>query len=89
MDAMGGGAGGDYSSAPTRSFRVIDDPAAYLYDADTFLEWILKMQNGNFAGNMMLAWGTIPLQIQTKSIEELRQTFAEMHITLRQIGVDE
>ena len=63
MDAMGGGAGGDYSSAPTRSFRVIDDPAAYLYDADTFLEWILKMQNGNFAGNMMLAWGTIPLQI--------------------------
>lgn len=55
------GGGADYSSAPSRAFKVSDDPTAYLYDADTFLEWILKIENGNFAGNMMLAWGTIPL----------------------------
>lgn len=77
----------DYS-APPRAIKVSRENTGYIYDPHTLLDWILKIKNGNYAGNMMLSWGTIPLQIQTKSIEELRQTFAEMHLTLRQIGVD-
>ena len=39
IDGIPGG-GGEYSSVPSRAFKVSDDPTAYLYDADTFLEWI-------------------------------------------------
>jgi hypothetical protein len=38
---------------------------------------------------MMLNWGSIKLQLQTKSIEELRRKYSELNVTLRQIGVDD
>jgi hypothetical protein len=34
-------------------------------------------------------WGKIKLNIQTRSLEDLRKKFHELNITLRQIGVDE
>ena len=54
-----------------------------LYDA------ILKLNNPNFAGNPNLQWGKIKLQLQTRSLDDLRRKFHELNVTLRQIGVDE
>ena len=53
------------------------------------LDAILKINTINFAGNLMLSWGQIKLQLQTRSLEELRKKFNELNVTLRQIGVDD
>lgn len=53
------------------------------------LDAILKINSINFAGNLMLSWGQIKLQLQTRSLDELRKKFNELNVTLRQIGVDE
>jgi len=50
---------------------------------------MIKMSNPNYAGNQGLIWGKIKLQLQTKSLDELRRKFHELNVTLRQIGVDE
>ena len=36
-----------------------------------------------------MSWGSIKLHLQTRSLEELRQKFVELHVQLRQVGVDE
>lgn len=53
------------------------------------LDAVLKINTINFAGNLMLSWGQIKLQLQTRSLDELRKKYNEMNVTLRQIGVDE
>jgi hypothetical protein len=50
---------------------------------------MIKLHNSNFAGNQSLSWGKIKLQLQTKNIDELRNKFHELNVTLRQIGLDE
>ena len=49
----------------------------------------MKLPSPNFQGNSNLSWGSIKLQLQTRSLEELRQKFVELNVSLRQIGVDE
>jgi len=41
---------------------------------------ILKINSINYAGNSMLSWGQIKLQIQTRSLEELRHKFTELNV---------
>ncbi len=53
------------------------------------MDAILKINTINFAGNLLLSWGQIKLQLQTRSLDELRKKYNEMNVTLRQIGVDE
>ena len=36
-----------------------------------------------------MSWGLIKLHLKTRSLEELRQKFVELNVSLRQIGVDE
>jgi hypothetical protein len=60
-----------------------------IYDWKMFYEQILKINSFNYAGNSSLSWGQIKLQIQTRSLEELRNKFIELNVQLRQIGMDE
>lgn len=36
-----------------------------------------------------MSWGSIKLQLQTMSVEDMRKKFNELNVTLRQIGVDD
>ena len=60
-----------------------------IYDNNMLYDHITKLSNPNFAGDNNLVWGKIKLNIQTRSLEDLRRKFHELNITLRQIGVDE
>jgi hypothetical protein len=60
-----------------------------IYDWKMFYDQILKINSINYAGNSVLSWGQIKLQIQTRSLEELRHKFTELNVQLRQIGMDE
>jgi hypothetical protein len=53
------------------------------------LDAILKLNTINFAGNLLLSWGQVKLQLQTRSLDELRKKYNEMNVIYRQIGVDE
>lgn len=53
------------------------------------LDAILKINTINFAGNLMMSWGQVKLQLQTRSLDELRKKFNELNVNYRQIGVDE
>jgi hypothetical protein len=53
------------------------------------METCTKLSSPNFSANPGLSWGTIKLQLQTRSLEELRHKFVELNVVLRQIGVDE
>ena len=61
----------------------------FIYDGNMLYDTMIKMSNPNYAGNQSLIWGKIKVQLQTKSLEELRRKFHELNVTLRQIGVDE
>jgi len=61
----------------------------FIYDSSMIYDTMIKMNNPNYAGNQSLIWGKIKLQLQTKSLEELRRKFHELNVTLRQIGVDD
>ena len=54
-----------------------------LYDA------VVKINSVNYAGNLSLYWGSVKLQLQTRTVEEMRKKFNELNVTLRQIGVDD
>ena len=60
-----------------------------IYDCNMLYEQILKLNNPNYAGNQSLAWGKVKLQLNTRSLEDLRRKFSELNVTLRQVGVDE
>ena len=53
------------------------------------MDAILKINTINFAGNLLLSWGQVKLQLQTRSLDELRKKYNELNVTFRQIGVDE
>jgi hypothetical protein len=61
----------------------------FIFDNNSMYDAILKINTINFAGNLMLSWGQVKLQLQTRSLDELRKKFNELNVTLRQIGVDE
>ena len=44
---------------------------------------MIKINNPNYAGNQSLIWGKIRLQLQTRSLDELRRKFHELNVTLR------
>jgi len=60
-----------------------------MYDWKTLYETILKISSINYAGNPSLSWDNIKLQLQTRTLEDLRRRFVELNVTMRQIGVDE
>jgi len=60
-----------------------------IFDNNMLFDHISKLNNPNFAGDNNLVWGKIKLNLQTRSLEDLRKKFHELNITLRQIGVDE
>jgi len=62
---------------------------ASLYDWKTFYEQVLKTCSSNYAGNHNLNWGVIKMNLQTRSLENLRKKFVELNVTMRQVGVDE
>lgn len=62
---------------------------ASLFDWKVFYEQVLQTASSNYAGNRNLDWGTIKLNLATRSIEELRQKYIEMNVTMRQVGVDD
>lgn len=61
----------------------------YIYESSALLEQLGKISNGNYAGDPALLWGEIKLQLQTRSLPELRRKFHELNVTLKQIGIDE
>ena len=62
---------------------------ASLFDWKVFYEQVLQTASSNYAGNRNLDWGTIKLNLATRSIEELRQKYIEMNVTMRQVGIDD
>jgi hypothetical protein len=62
---------------------------ASLFDWKVFYEQVLQTASSNYAGNHNLDWGTIKLNLATRSIEELRQKYIEMNVTMRQVGIDD
>jgi hypothetical protein len=60
-----------------------------IYDCNHLYEHITKLSNPNYAANQSLIWGKMKLQLNTRSMVELRQKFHDLNITLRQIGVDD
>lgn len=61
----------------------------YIFDHNAMLDAILRINTINYAGNLLLSWGQIKLQLQARSLEELRKKYNELNVTLRQIGVDD
>lgn len=62
---------------------------ASLYDWKLFYDQILKINSVNYAGNSNLNWGTIKLNLQSKSLDEIRNQLLELNVQMRQIGMDE
>ena len=60
-----------------------------LYDWKVFYEQILRINSSNYAANPSLSWGGIKVQLQTRSLEEIRRRFVELNVQMRQIGMDE
>lgn len=60
-----------------------------MYDHEMLYDTITKISSANFAGIPSLSWGSIKLQIQTLTVDEMRKKFNELNITLWQIGVDD
>ena len=69
--------------------KEIPLPKDVLYDTNTFLEAIMKIKSNNYEPDPALAWGSIKVMLQTKTLEELRQKFTELNVALRQVGIDE
>ena len=65
------------------------DVRSTLYDPTMFLNAILKIKSSNYEADPALAWGSIKVILQTRTLEELRQKFSELNIALRQVGIDE
>jgi len=64
-------------------------PRIFIYEISALMTAILKIKSDNYAADPALGWGSIKVNLQTRSLEELRTKFAELNIALRQIGVDE
>ena len=64
-------------------------PRVILYEASSFLAAITKIKSENYAADPTLAWGSIKVMLQTRSLEELRAKLAELNVALRQVGIDE
>lgn len=47
------------------------------------MDAILKLNTINFAGNLLLSWGQVKLQLQTRSLDELRKKYNEMNVIYR------
>ena len=43
----------------------------------------MNINNPNYAGNQNLIWGRIKLHLKTKNLDELRNKFHELNVTLR------
>lgn len=74
---------------PNKDCAFLGGELPFVFDHNLMLDAILKINTINFAGNLMLSWGQVKLQLQTRSLDELRKKYNEMNVTLRQIGVDE
>ena len=55
----------------------------HIWESSILLDQITKISNGNYAGDPALLWGKIKLQLQTRSLEELRKKFHELNVTLK------
>lgn len=75
---------------PPFDVKELDDRSALdIYDHEALLEAVLKVNSINYAGVLNLSWGSIKLQLQTLSVEDMRKKFHDLNVTLRQIGVDD
>ena len=75
---------------PTFDLKELDDASSlHIFDHNALYETILKVNSINYAGVLNLSWGSIKLQLQTMSVEEMRKRFNDLNVTLRQIGVDD
>jgi hypothetical protein len=45
----------------------------FIFDQNMMMDAILKLNTINFAGNLLLSWGQVKLQLQTRSLDELRK----------------
>jgi hypothetical protein len=80
----------DGGDVPAFDLKEVDDPSSLvIYDSNTLLETILKVNSINYAGVMNLTWGSVKLQLQTLSVKDMRKKFHDLNVTLRQIGVDD
>lgn len=43
----------------------------------------------NYSGNPDLHWGSVKVQLQTMTVDDMRKRYHELNVTLRQIGVDD
>lgn len=68
---------------PPKDCAFLGGELPYVFDANMLMDAILKINTINFAGNLMLSWGQIKLQLQTRSLDELRKKYNEMNVTLR------
>ena len=75
---------------PTFDVKELDESSALVvYDYQSLFETILKVNSINYAGVLNLSWGSIKLQLQTMSVEDMRKKFSDLNVTMRQIGVDD
>jgi hypothetical protein len=66
-----------------------EDKPITIYDYQALYETVLKVNSINYAGVLNLSWGSVKLQLQTLSVEDMRKKFHDLNVTLRQIGVDD
>lgn len=75
---------------PAFDAKEIDDASTLsIYDHNSLLDTVLKVNSINYAGVLNLSWGSIKLQLQTLTVEDMRKKFQDLNVTLRQIGVDD
>jgi hypothetical protein len=55
----------------------------FIFDQNMMMDAILKLNTINFAGNLLLSWGQVKLQLQTRSLDELRKKYNEMNVIYR------
>jgi hypothetical protein len=82
--------GKDGSEIPPFDTKEIDDASMLcIYDYNALYEAVLKVNSINYAGVLNLSWGSVKLQLQTMSVEDMRKRFSDLDVSLRQIGVDD
>lgn len=64
------------------------DEISHLYDDKNILNAIVEINNSNYR-NELLEWGIIKIHFRTPSIDQLREDYEELEVSIKQIGVDE
>ena len=73
---------------PVAAVRI-EPPARFLFDCEDLLEAVAQIENKNHNSSCAKSWGMIQLRMMTPAMEELRLTFADVHPTKRQVGLDD